>query len=129
MRRLVPCSYSHCEADNGPHRSTNDVLALEIAAAGTQFSAQKANTSSQAAFETLLDGDLWMIYRNVITGVQHWDFVGLFAARDTRQLTSERIRVSCHASLRFRYQITSESPTQSISTFTAHFSIQGNGEP
>ena len=58
--------------------STNDVLALEIAAAGTQFSAQNANTSSQAAFETLLDGDLWMIYRNIITGVEHWDFVSVF---------------------------------------------------
>ncbi|KAI1790344.1 polysaccharide lyase family 8 protein [Ganoderma leucocontextum] len=53
---------------------TNDVLALEIAAAGTAYSAQNANTSSQSAFETLLDGDLWMVYRNVITGVRHWDF-------------------------------------------------------
>ena len=123
MRRLVPCSYSYCEADDGPHRSTNDVLALEIAAAGTQFSAQKANTSSQAAFETLLDGDLWMIYRNVITGVQHWDFVGLFDARDTRQLTSERIRVSCHVSLPFQYQTTSENPTRSMITFLAQLSI------
>lgn len=56
-------------------RSTNDVLLLEIAGAGTQYSAQNAGTGSQAAFETLLDGDLWMIYRNVLTDVLHWDFV------------------------------------------------------
>ena len=103
--------------------STNDVLALEIPGAGTQFSAQEAGTGSQAAFETLLDGDLWMIYRNVITGVQHWDFVGLFAARDTRQLTSERIRVSCRVSLPFRYQTTSENPTRPMFMFLAHFRI------
>ncbi|KAH9849786.1 galactose mutarotase-like protein [Lenzites betulinus] len=53
---------------------TNDVLALEIAAAGTQYSAKNASTGSQAAFETLLQGDLWMIYRNVLTNVLHWDF-------------------------------------------------------
>ncbi|KAI0752805.1 polysaccharide lyase family 8 protein [Daedaleopsis nitida] len=52
----------------------NDVVALEIAAAGTQFSAQNAGTGSQAAFESLLDGDLWMIYRNVLTDVLHFDF-------------------------------------------------------
>ncbi|KAI0651821.1 chondroitin AC/alginate lyase [Trametes meyenii] len=53
---------------------TNDVLALEIAAAGTQYSAKNASTGSQGAFETLLQGDLWMIYRNVLTNVLHWDF-------------------------------------------------------
>ncbi|KAI0825160.1 galactose mutarotase-like protein [Trametes gibbosa] len=53
---------------------TNDVLALELAAAGTQYSAKNSSTGSQAAFETLLQGDLWMIYRNVLTNVLHWDF-------------------------------------------------------
>ncbi|KAI0361657.1 galactose mutarotase-like protein [Trametes cingulata] len=53
---------------------TNDVLALEIAAAGTQYSAKNASTGSQTAFETLLQGDLWMIYRNILTNVLHWDF-------------------------------------------------------
>ncbi|KAI0365220.1 galactose mutarotase-like protein [Pilatotrama ljubarskyi] len=53
---------------------TNDVLALEIAAAGTQYSAKNASTGSQMAFETLLQGDLWMIYRNILTNVLHWDF-------------------------------------------------------
>jgi hypothetical protein len=24
---------------------------------------------------TLVDGDQWMIYRNVLTNVLHWDFV------------------------------------------------------
>ncbi|KAL0579357.1 hypothetical protein V5O48_002633 [Marasmius crinis-equi] len=51
---------------------TNDVLDLEIAAAGTQFA---ANETSKSAMETLFDGDLWMIYRNTRTGTLHWDFV------------------------------------------------------
>ena len=55
--------------------STNDVLILEIAGAGTQYSAANSSKESQAAFEKLLDGDLWMIFRNVLTGVLHWDFV------------------------------------------------------
>ncbi|KAI0639372.1 galactose mutarotase-like protein [Trametes polyzona] len=52
----------------------NDVLALEIAAAGTQYSAKNTSIGSQAAFESLMQGDLWMIYRNVRTNVLHWDF-------------------------------------------------------
>ena len=55
--------------------SANDVLTLEIAAGGTQFSAQKSSPESQAAFEALWEGDLWMIYRNVNTSVLHWDSV------------------------------------------------------
>ncbi|KAI0778157.1 galactose mutarotase-like protein [Trametes elegans] len=51
-----------------------DVLALEIAAANTQYSASNSSTGSQQAFETLLDGDIWMIYRNIKTNVLHWDF-------------------------------------------------------
>ncbi|KAI9445284.1 polysaccharide lyase family 8 protein [Lactarius indigo] len=50
---------------------SNDVLELQIDAAGTQYA---SDTSSQAAFETLIDGDQWMIYRNVKTNVLHWDF-------------------------------------------------------
>ncbi|TFK41122.1 polysaccharide lyase family 8 protein [Crucibulum laeve] len=50
---------------------TNDILDLEIEAGGTQFS---ANAASQNAFATLFDGDKWMIYRNSLTGVLHWDF-------------------------------------------------------
>ena len=64
--------------------STNDVLALEIAAAGTEYSATEADTGSQSAFETLLDGDLWMIYRNVDTDVLHWDFVCIVSMMTTR---------------------------------------------
>lgn len=55
--------------------SANDVLALEIAAAGTPYSAKVSNAGSQTAFESLLQGDLWMIYRNVLTDVLHFDFV------------------------------------------------------
>ena len=58
-----------------PVYSANDVLALEIAAGGTQFSAQQSSPESQKAFESLLDADLWMIYRNVRTDVLHFDFV------------------------------------------------------
>ncbi|KAI0304970.1 galactose mutarotase-like domain-containing protein [Russula brevipes] len=50
---------------------SNDVLELEIAAAGTQYA---AGDTSRRAFETLVDGDQWMIYRNVKTNVLHWDF-------------------------------------------------------
>ncbi|KAI0051679.1 polysaccharide lyase family 8 protein [Auriscalpium vulgare] len=50
---------------------SNDVLELEIDAGGTQFS---ADTTAQAAFESLFDGDQWMVYRNVLTNVLHWDF-------------------------------------------------------
>ncbi|KAH9037249.1 polysaccharide lyase family 8 protein [Lactarius pseudohatsudake] len=50
---------------------SNDVLELQIDAAGTQYA---SDSTSQAAFETLIDGDQWMIYRNVKTNVLHWDF-------------------------------------------------------
>ncbi|KAL5518907.1 hypothetical protein ACEPAH_590 [Sanghuangporus vaninii] len=50
---------------------SNDVIELEIAAAGTQF---QAGETSREAFEALMDGDKWMIYLNVETGVLHWDF-------------------------------------------------------
>nr|VWO96784.1 Hyaluronate lyase (EC (Hyaluronidase) (HYase) [Ganoderma boninense] len=54
----------------------NDVLGLEIIAAGTKHSAQNSRSGavSQKAFESLLDADRWMIYRNTKTGVVHWDF-------------------------------------------------------
>ena len=54
------------------HTSSNDVLELQIDAAGTHYA---ADTDSQHAFETLIDGDEWMVYRNVKTDVLHWDFV------------------------------------------------------
>jgi hypothetical protein len=52
--------------------SLNQVLRLEIAAAGTPFSAP---SDAVRAIETLIDGDRWMIYRNTNTKVLHWDFV------------------------------------------------------
>ncbi|KAF7970614.1 hypothetical protein HWV62_23645 [Athelia sp. TMB] len=59
---------------NGNYGKTylNDELDLETEAIGTQFG---AGESSQQALETLLGGNLWMMYRNIITGVLHWDFV------------------------------------------------------
>ncbi|KAF9015214.1 polysaccharide lyase family 8 protein [Cyathus striatus] len=50
---------------------TNDLLDLELEAGGTEFA---ADVNSQIAFATLFDGDKWMIYRNILTGVLHWDF-------------------------------------------------------
>ncbi|KAF9229321.1 polysaccharide lyase family 8 protein [Gyrodon lividus] len=49
----------------------NDVLNLEIEAAGTQFA---ANQISKDAFGTLFSGNVWMIYLNTRTNVLHWDF-------------------------------------------------------
>ncbi|KAF8232548.1 polysaccharide lyase family 8 protein [Tricholoma matsutake] len=48
-----------------------DILFDELEAAGTEFA---ANAQSQAAFGTLFDGNRWMIFRNVVTGVLHWDY-------------------------------------------------------
>jgi len=56
-------------------RSTNDVLELEIEAAGTRFAAQGG---SRMAFESLMNASQWMIYQNTQTGVLHWDFVRPF---------------------------------------------------
>ncbi|KAJ7070876.1 polysaccharide lyase family 8 protein [Mycena amicta] len=69
---------------------TNDVVDLEVEAGGTMFQAQNA---SQMALATLLTGDRWMIYRNVLTGVLHWDFSVLgrfiaFPATDVTQATA-----------------------------------------
>ncbi|RDB29606.1 Chondroitinase-AC [Hypsizygus marmoreus] len=52
----------------------NAILDVEIEAGGTQFG---ANAASQNAFESLFDGDSWMIYVNALTGVLHWDFSAL----------------------------------------------------
>lgn len=52
----------------------NDILDLEVAAAGTQFA---AGADSKTAFATLFSGNKWMIYRNTLTGVLHWDFSAL----------------------------------------------------
>ncbi|KAF8973958.1 polysaccharide lyase family 8 protein [Flammula alnicola] len=49
----------------------NDLLDLEVEAGGTMFA---ASSDSQNALATLFDGDRWMIFRNTITGVLHWDF-------------------------------------------------------
>ncbi|KAF7436853.1 hypothetical protein PC9H_003686 [Pleurotus ostreatus] len=53
---------------------TNDLLNIEVEAAGTEFA---ANNASQSALSTLFDGDLWMTYRNVLSGRNFWDFAAL----------------------------------------------------
>ncbi|EGO20045.1 polysaccharide lyase family 8 protein [Serpula lacrymans var. lacrymans S7.9] len=52
----------------------NDVFGLAIEAGGTQF---QASNSSIAAFTDLLSGSQWMIFRNTLTNVLHWDFLQL----------------------------------------------------
>ncbi|KAL0951141.1 hypothetical protein HGRIS_007876 [Hohenbuehelia grisea] len=49
---------------------TNNILDLEIPSAGTQFA---ADASAKNAFILHLDGDSWMIYRNALTVVNHFD--------------------------------------------------------
>ncbi|THH15976.1 hypothetical protein EW146_g4583 [Bondarzewia mesenterica] len=51
--------------------SSNDVLDFEIEAAGTEF---QATNSSRSAFSALWEGNQWMIFRNTLTNVLHWDF-------------------------------------------------------
>ncbi|KAG9016597.1 hypothetical protein FRB90_002878 [Tulasnella sp. 427] len=52
----------------------NLVLSLEIPAAKTHWA---ANATSKNAFSRLIDGSAWMIYRNTLTNVTHWDFSSL----------------------------------------------------
>lgn len=56
--------------------SSNAVLELEIAAAGTQFQADEA---TRKAYETFIGGSKWMIFVNTATNVLHWDFVSCLA--------------------------------------------------
>ncbi|KAH0588585.1 hypothetical protein H2248_004415 [Termitomyces sp. 'cryptogamus'] len=49
---------------------SNDILGDEIEAAGSDFA---ADAVGQAAFETLFEGNRWMITRNTITQTLHWD--------------------------------------------------------
>ncbi|KAJ6524244.1 polysaccharide lyase family 8 protein [Mycena vulgaris] len=49
----------------------NDVLNLEISSGGTQF---QAGTSSMGVVTSLLIADQWMIFRNTITNILHWDY-------------------------------------------------------
>jgi hypothetical protein len=53
--------------------SINAVLDLETIAVDTQFTATR---ESREVVERLLDADRWMIVRNVVTNVLHWDLVG-----------------------------------------------------
>ncbi len=56
--------------------SENTLFAFEIEAGSTQF---QAGDDARTALETLVDGDQWMIYRNIFTNVLHWDFVSVFS--------------------------------------------------
>ncbi|KXN89990.1 Chondroitinase-AC [Leucoagaricus sp. SymC.cos] len=63
---------NNCTADRKDF--TNDIVDLEIEAAQTRFAAK---SDSQSALATLFNGDQWMIFRNSLTGVLHWDFSAL----------------------------------------------------
>ncbi|KAG6888061.1 hypothetical protein C0992_009752 [Termitomyces sp. T32_za158] len=52
--------------------TSNNILGDEIEVAGSVFAADAAG---QAAFETLFEGNRWMIIRNTITQTLHWDLV------------------------------------------------------
>ncbi|KAI0322716.1 polysaccharide lyase family 8 protein [Amylostereum chailletii] len=49
----------------------NDVFDLEIEAGGTSF---QASQESRGAFTALWQANEWMVFRNTITNVLHWDF-------------------------------------------------------
>lgn len=63
------------------------MLFLEIVAGNTQFA---AGDVSKSAFANLIGGDVWMIYRNIQTGILHWDFVSSpqMELRDGREVTN-----------------------------------------
>ncbi len=72
---LVSHSSASCAKDKPTYfDSANDVYVLELASANTQWAASE---EGQNAFATLLTANLWMIFRNVITGVLHWDYASL----------------------------------------------------
>ena len=71
--------------------SENDLFDFEIEAAGTQF---QAGSDTQTALEVLVDGDQWMIFRNIFTNVLHWDFVSLPAIPGIGVYSTEHVRVS-----------------------------------
>ncbi|KAH9918354.1 polysaccharide lyase family 8 protein [Epithele typhae] len=80
---------------------SNDVIALEITAGGTEFA---AGDDSKSAFETLMDGNLWMIYKNIKTGILHWDFsvtgrMITFAVSDEQATSSILINTTLLAEL------------------------------
>lgn len=49
-----------------------DIVDMENEAADTAFS---AGPDARATLDRLFEGDTWMIFRNVKTGVLHFDFV------------------------------------------------------
>ncbi|KAH9918355.1 polysaccharide lyase family 8 protein [Epithele typhae] len=80
---------------------SNDVIALEITAGGTEFA---AGDDSKSAFETLMDGNLWMIYKNIKTSILHWDFsvtgrMITFAVSDEQATSSILINTTLLAEL------------------------------
>lgn len=87
--------------------SANDVFNLEIAAGGTQF---QATSGSMTAFSSLVSADEWMVFRNTLTNVLHWDYVWIIDIRvDPRQLLTLSCRVCSVVSSVFLSRIISTS--------------------
>jgi hypothetical protein len=64
--------------------STIAVLVFETEAGGTEYA---AGSDERKAFTTLMEGNKWMIFRNTLTGVLHWDFVSLFLLSSVKWLS------------------------------------------
>ncbi|KAJ7470969.1 polysaccharide lyase family 8 protein [Mycena latifolia] len=52
----------------------NDVFNLEICSGGTQF---EAGSTAKDTFTSLVVADHWMIFRNTITNILHWDYTAI----------------------------------------------------
>ncbi|KAK7055904.1 polysaccharide lyase family 8 protein [Favolaschia claudopus] len=63
----------------------NDVLNLEICSGGTQF---QAGDDAKSVFTSLLKADAWMIFRNIITNIPHWDYTVI--GRNIAQPTTDK---------------------------------------
>lgn len=63
----------------------NQVLNVELVAAGTQFA---AGSVSRSAMNTLFEANRWMVFRNTVNGRLHWDFVSL--PNLSRTITKEK---------------------------------------
>ncbi|VDB99674.1 unnamed protein product [Peniophora sp. CBMAI 1063] len=99
----------------------NVLLELEHAAAGTRFT---AGPTSRFAFETLMDGSLWMIFRNTVTGKLHWDLSALsrfisFPVADLQATSGLKINVTQLSVLAGTWN--------SLPLIRAHNLLTGNG--
>ncbi|KAF8973957.1 polysaccharide lyase family 8 protein [Flammula alnicola] len=110
----------------------NDVYNLELTAAGTAF---QAPTTSRSAFISLLQANQWMIFKNVVTDVLHWDFsvlgriISLPVADDqaTENLKTNLTQMQALGQLWNSPEITQVFDDLSVNSTTANIgSLNGN---